>query len=142
MLPHLNAGVMSAEELSSLRPVSVSQGLMLETSAERLCRQGRAALRLARQAPAVRLDVIRAAGEAPYRSPPGILIGIGETRRERLEALLALRESARRDMGTFRKSLFRIFAPSPARRWQADPEPASKSICGPSRRRGSCSARR
>jgi FO synthase len=91
LLPHLNAGVMSAEELSSLRAVSVSQGLMLETSAERLCARGGPHYGSPDKRPSVRLDVIGAAGEAAIPFTSGILIGIGETRRERLAALLELR---------------------------------------------------
>ena len=91
LLPHFNAGVMSADEMESLRRVSVSQGLMLETSAGRLGARGGPHFGSPDKDPAVRLETIRAAGEAriPYTS--GILIGIGETRAERLDALLALR---------------------------------------------------
>jgi FO synthase len=91
LLPHLNAGVMSAADLASLRAVSVSQGLMLESSAERLCARGGPHYGSPDKNPAVRLEVIRAAGEAAIPFTSGILIGIGETRDERLAALLALR---------------------------------------------------
>jgi FO synthase len=91
LLPHLNAGAMSAGELASLRRVSVSQGLMLESSAERLCARGGPHYGSPDKNPAVRLEVIRAAGEASIPFTSGILIGIGETRHERLAALLALR---------------------------------------------------
>jgi FO synthase len=91
LLPHLNAGVMDADELSSLRGVSVSQGLMLESSAERLCARGGPHYGSPDKSPSVRLEVIRAAGEAAIPFTSGILIGIGETRRERLAALLELR---------------------------------------------------
>ena len=92
LLPHLNAGVMRADEMAQLRRVSVSQGLMLETSAERLSERGGPHFGSPDKRPSLRLDVIRAAGEAKIPFTSGILIGIGETRRERLEALLALRE--------------------------------------------------
>lgn len=91
LLPHLNAGVMRAEDMSPLRRVSVSQGLMLETSAERLSAKGGPHFGSPDKNPSVRLNVIRAAGEAKIPFTSGILIGIGETRRERIEALLALR---------------------------------------------------
>ena len=64
--------------------VSVSQGLMLETSAERLCARGGPHFGSPDKRPAVRLEVIRAAGEAAIPFTSGILIGIGETRHERL----------------------------------------------------------
>jgi FO synthase len=91
LLPHLNAGVMSAEDLVSLRSVSVSQGLMLESAAERLCARGGPHHGSPDKHPAVRLEVIRAAGEAAIPFTSGILIGIGETRHERIAALLVLR---------------------------------------------------
>ena len=78
LLPHLNAGVMSADELVSLRPVSVSQGLMLETSAGRLCARGGPHYGSPDKRPTVRLEVIRSAGEAAIPFTSGILIGIGE----------------------------------------------------------------
>jgi FO synthase len=91
LLPHLNAGVMSAEELALLRQVSASQGLMLESSAERLCARGLPHFGSPDKRPAVRLRVIEDAGKAAIPFTSGLLIGIGETRRERLVALLELR---------------------------------------------------
>ena len=91
LLPHINAGVMSADELASLRRVSVSQGLMLETSAERLSTKGGPHFGSPDKNPKARLQVIRTAGEAAIPFTSGLLIGIGETRRERLAALLELR---------------------------------------------------
>ena len=92
LLPHINAGVMREDEILSLRGVSVSQGLMLETSAERLGAKGGPHFGSPDKIPAVRLQVVRAAGEAAVPFTSGILIGIGETRRERLLALLKLRD--------------------------------------------------
>jgi FO synthase len=96
LLPHLNPGVMTAAEIAALRDVSVSQGLMLETSAERLSRRGGPHFGSPDKLPGVRLDTIRAAGAAAVPFTSGILIGIGETRRERIEALLLLRDLHRR----------------------------------------------
>ena len=92
LLPHLNAGVMSAEEVLFLRRVSVSQGLMLESAAERLCARGGPHYGSPDKLPSARLTVIAAAGEAAVPFTSGILIGIGETRRERLEALLEFQQ--------------------------------------------------
>ena len=94
LLPHLNPGVMSRDELALLRPVSASMGIMLETVVRPARREGRAALGLARQDACARLETIRLAGELAIPFTSGILIGIGETRAERIEALLALRRSA------------------------------------------------
>ena len=92
LLPHMNPGVMTQSELEDLRPVSVSQGLMLESSSARLCEKGGPHYGSPDKRPQVRLDSIAAAGAARAPFTSGILIGIGETRRERLEALLALRD--------------------------------------------------
>ena len=92
MLPHLNPGLMSAEEIASLREVSVSMGLMLESASARLCEKGGPHYGCPDKLPSARLASMRAAGELAVPFTSGILIGIGETRRERIEALLALRE--------------------------------------------------
>ena len=89
LLPHLNAGVMTMAELAALRRVSVSQGLMLETAAARLGTRGGPHFRSPDKESSVRLAVIRAAGELAVPFTSGILIGIGETRRERLRGAIA-----------------------------------------------------
>jgi FO synthase len=123
LLPHINAGVMTAGELASLRSVSASQGLMLESSAERLCRKGGPHFGSPDKEPAARLRVIRDAGAAAIPFTSGILIGIGETRRERLEALLHLR-----DLHDTYKHLQEIiiqnFRAKPGTRMEDYPEPA------------------
>ena len=91
MLPHLNPGVMSRAELELLRPVSASMGIMLETVSDRLSLKGGPHWASPDKVPAVRLETIRLAGELAIPFTSGILIGIGETREERLDALLALR---------------------------------------------------
>jgi FO synthase len=92
LLPHPNAGLMSRRELAELREVSPSQGLMLESVAERLCGPGGPHEHAPDKLPASRLAMIRKAGELAIPFTSGILIGIGETAVERVEALLALRE--------------------------------------------------
>ena len=103
LLPHVNPGVMTREEIAALREVSASQGIMLESTSERLCAAGRRSLRVARQAPAVRLETIRLAGELAVPFTTGILIGIGETRAERLDALAAIRDLHAAATATSRK---------------------------------------
>jgi FO synthase len=92
LLPHLNPGVLDDADLRALRAVSASQGIMLETASARLSERGMPHFGSPDKQPAARLDAIARAGRLriPYTS--GILIGIGETRRERVEALLALRD--------------------------------------------------
>jgi FO synthase len=91
LLPHLNPGVMDAADLRRLRPVSASMGLMLESASDRLCERGGPHFGSPDKVPARRLETLRAAGELGIPMTTGLLIGIGETRRERIESLLALR---------------------------------------------------
>ena len=92
LLPHINAGVMNRDEMAMLRRVSVSQGLMLESVSDRLCQKGGAHYRSPDKEPVARIETIRLAGELGIPFTTGILIGIGETREERLEALEAIRD--------------------------------------------------
>jgi FO synthase len=92
LLPHTNPGVLTREELALLRGVSVSQGLMLETTSERLAARGGPHFGSPDKLPAARLETIRLAGELRIPFTTGILIGIGETREERIDALLAIRD--------------------------------------------------
>jgi FO synthase len=93
LLPHVNPGVLTESEMAALRSVSVSQGMMLESTATRLCAVGGPHFGSPDKLPAVRLKAIEAAGRAKVPFTTGILIGIGETRLERIEALLAIREA-------------------------------------------------
>ena len=92
LLPHLNPGIMNAQDYAILRPLSASMGLMLESSSDRLCEKGMPHYGSPDKIPAVRLESIRLAGEADVPFTTGLLIGIGETRLERIEALLAIRD--------------------------------------------------
>jgi FO synthase len=92
LLPHANPGVMTREEIAGLREVTASQGIMLESTSERLCRQGGVHYGSPDKAPAVRLETLRLAGELKVPFTTGILIGIGETRDERIDALEAIRD--------------------------------------------------
>jgi FO synthase len=92
LLPHINPGIMTREEITSLREVSASMGIMLESSSDRLCEPGGVHYGSPDKVPAVRLEMMRVAGELAVPFTTGILIGIGETRAERLESLHAIRE--------------------------------------------------
>jgi len=94
LLPHLNPGVLTGEDLVQLRRVSASMGLMLETTSARLAERGGPHFGSPDKAPALRLATVVAAGEARVPFTTGILVGIGETRAERVDALLAIRELA------------------------------------------------
>ena len=92
LLPHVNPGVMSREDIARLREVAASQGLMLESTAARLCERGGPHFGSPDKQPALRLETLRLAGELGVPFTTGLLIGIGETRAERIETLLAIRE--------------------------------------------------
>ena len=92
LLPHANPGVLTRDDIRALRAVSASQGLMLESSSARLSERGGPHFGSPDKHPAVRLETIGLAGEAAVPFTSGILIGIGETRRERIESLVALRD--------------------------------------------------
>src|SRR6266542_2745470 len=87
LLPHLNPGVLTRDDLRELRPLSASMGLMLETTSERLFLRGGPHFGSPDKLPAGRLATIAAAGEEGVPFTTGILIGIGETRAERIAAL-------------------------------------------------------
>ncbi len=92
LLPHPNAGIMSERELRELREVSPSQGIMLESTSERLCAPGGPHEHAPDKKPRTRLAMIRRAGTLRIPFTTGILIGLGETENERVDALLAIRD--------------------------------------------------
>jgi FO synthase len=96
LLPHANPGVMNRSEMAGLRMVSASQGVMLESFSARLCEPGGVHYGSPDKRPEVRLETLKLAGELRVPFTTGILIGIGETRAERLEALIAIRDLHRR----------------------------------------------
>jgi FO synthase len=122
LLPHVNPGTMSADEIGLLRGVSVSQGIMLESASERLCRKGGPHFGSPDKAPAARIETIRLAGEARVPFTSGILIGIGETRRERIEALLALRD-LHDHYGHIQEIIVQNFRAKPSTQMADAPEP-------------------
>ena len=123
LLPHLNPGVMTREELAALRPVSASMGIMLETLAERLAAKGGPHWASPDKLPERRLRTIELAGELRIPFTSGILIGIGETRAERLQALEALRELHERH-GHLQEVIVQNFRAKPGTRMASHPEPS------------------
>src|SRR6266699_2871841 len=123
LLPHLNPGVMSLEDLQALREVSVSQGIMLESISTRLGERGGPHFGSPDKQPERRLETIAAAGEARVPFTTGLLIGIGESRTERVDALLAIRELADRH-GHVQEVIVQNFRAKPGTRMANAPEPA------------------
>ena len=96
LLPHLNPGVMSWEELNRLKPVAPSMGMMLETTSRRLFEtRGEAHHGSPDKDPAVRLRVLEDAGRLAVPFTSGLLVGIGETLEERADTIFALRAVGR-----------------------------------------------
>jgi len=123
LLPHLNPGHLARADVTALRTVSVSQGLMLESVSERLCGPGGPHHGSPDKYPGARLASIRAAGEQRVPFTSGILIGIGETREERIDSLLALRELNDR-YGHIQEIIIQNFRPKPGTRMAHWPAPS------------------
>ena len=122
LLPHLNPGNMTPEELAVLRPVSPSMGIMLESASERLTEKGMPHYGSPDKVPAVRLQTLADAGAARIPFTTGILIGIGETRRERIESLLAIRR-IHAQHGHIQEIIVQNFRAKPGTKMRAAPEP-------------------
>lgn len=112
LLPHLNPGVLTPADYAALRPVAPSFGLMLESASPRLAARGGPHFGSPDKDPAVRLAALQAAGEAAVPTTTGLLIGIGETRAERLDSLLKLRD-LHRDHGHLQELIIQNFVPKP-----------------------------
>ena len=110
LLPHTNLGVVSREDLGRLRAVTASQGLMLESISERLMETVHAGSPT--KHPAVRLEMIEAAGELRIPFTTGILVGIGETEEERVASLEALAAAQARH-GHLQEVILQNFVPHP-----------------------------
>ncbi len=123
LLPHTNAGLMTRAEMELLRPVNVSMGLMLETISSRLRGKGEAHYYAPDKSPEARLQMIREAGELNIPFTTGILLGIGETRAERVASLAAIRALHQR-YGHIQEVIIQNFRakPTTAMAGRAEPE--------------------
>src|SRR3990172_8669316 len=141
LLPHANPGVLTRDELAHLRTVSVSQGLMLESASGRLCEGGGPHHGSPDKHPAARLETIRLAGELAIPFTSGILIGIGETREERIDALLTIKALGE-EHGHVQEVIVQNFRAKPGTRMASHAEPtlddhlwtiaAARVVLGPS----------
>lgn len=122
LLPHVNAGIMTEDEVARLRKVSVSQGIMLETISPRLSERGGAHFGSPDKDPQVRVAMIEAAGRQHVPFTSGILIGIGETRLERIQSLLALKDLHDR-FGHLQEIIVQNFRAKPNTRFAGCDEP-------------------
>ena len=122
VLPHINAGCMSEDEIALLRPVSASMGIMLESASERLCEKGMPHYGSPDKTPEARLQTLRRAGQARVPFTSGILIGIGETRAERIDSLLALRD-VHSEFGHLQEVIVQNFRAKEGTKMASAPEP-------------------
>jgi FO synthase len=122
LLPHANPGLMGERDLSSLREVNVSMGIMLETTSERLLGRGLAHDRAPDKVPARRLHTIALAGKLSIPFTTGMLIGIGETHAERVDTLLAIRDLHER-YGHIQEVIVQNFRRKPGIPMRGHPEP-------------------
>jgi FO synthase len=124
LLPHANPGVLTREEFELLRPVTASMGLMLETTAGRLAARGGPHFGSPDKLPAARLETLRIAGELKVPFTTGILIGIGETREERLDALRAIAAAGPH----VQEVIVQNFRAKPGTRMASEPEPSLEEL--------------
>ena len=127
LLPHANPGLMSERDLARLREVSVSMGIMLESTSTRLLAAGAAHDRAPDKVPARRLKTIALAGKLGIPFTTGILIGIGETRAERVASLLAIRELHERS-GHIQEVIIQNFRAKPSIPMRDWPEPGPEDL--------------
>ena len=122
LLPHLNPGNLSPEELEDLKSVSPSMGIMLESASDRLCEKGMPHYGSPDKIPEVRLQTLENAGIAKIPFTTGILIGIGETRLERIDSLLKIRRIQDK-YGHIQEIIVQNFRAKPETKMVHAPEP-------------------
>lgn len=127
MFPHTNAGILDRDALVALRPLNASMGLMLENSSPRLCERGMPHHRAPDKRPEVRIAMLKTAGELAIPFTSGILIGIGETREERVASLLVLRD-LHETYGHLQEIIVQNFRAKPSTRMEAAEEPGADAL--------------
>jgi 7,8-didemethyl-8-hydroxy-5-deazariboflavin synthase CofG subunit len=127
LLPHSNPGLMGADDLRRLRETNVSVGLMLESASPRLVRPGGAHWNAPDKVPSLRLRTIENAGQLSMAFTTGILIGIGETTEERVDALLAI-QLVNKKYGHIQEVIVQPFRAKPDIRMALAPEPSTEVL--------------
>src|SRR2546426_5440797 len=126
-LPHTNAGILTRDEMKLLKPVNASLGLMLENVSPRLSLKGMPHFSAPDKNPAVRLRMLHEAGELSIAFTTGILVGIGETRKERVDSLVAIRQLHER-YGHIQEVIIQNFRAKSGTPMAAFPEPDALEI--------------
>jgi FO synthase len=127
LLPHANPGALAREELAALQPANASLGMMLETASPRLLEPGEAHYQCPDKVPAVRLATLEVAGQLRIPFTTGILIGIGETLEDRVEALLTIRDLAEK-YGHIQEVIIQNFRAKPDTLFRDRPEPDTLDV--------------
>lgn len=127
LLPHVNAGSLTEEELAKLRSVSASMGMMLETISRRLTRKGMPHFACPDKTPVQRLRTLERAGKLKVPFTTGLLIGIGETWDERMESLRAIRDS-HLQYGHLQEVIVQNFQRKPGIAMENHPEPTLEDM--------------
>lgn len=127
LLPHSNPGLMPLDDLRRLRETNVSVGLMMESASSRLGRPGGAHWKAPDKVPSLRLRTLDEAGRLSIAFTTGILIGIGETCEERVDALFAIR-AAHEKYGHVQEVIVQPFRTKPDIRMAQNPEPSEDDL--------------
>ena len=121
LLPHANPGTMSRREMTALQPCNPSMGLMLESTSDRLYQTGGPHEFAPSKRPRVRLRTLEIAGELGIPFTTGILVGIGETRQDRIDSLLAIRR-LQQAHGHVQEVIIQNFRAKPATPMERQPD--------------------
>ena len=121
LLPHANPGTMSRREMTALQPYNPSMGLMLESTSDRLYQAGGPHELAPSKRPRVRLRTLEIAGELGIPFTTGILVGIGETRQDRIDSLLAIRR-LQQAHGHVQEVIIQNFRAKPATPMERQPD--------------------
>jgi 7,8-didemethyl-8-hydroxy-5-deazariboflavin synthase CofG subunit len=127
LLPHSNPGLMGTDDLRRLRETNVSVGLMLESASPRLLRVGEAHWKAPDKVPSLRIRTMESAGQLSIAFTTGILIGIGETLEERVDALLTI-HSINQKYGHIQEVIVQPFRVKPDIRMAQAPEPSTEEL--------------
>lgn len=122
ILPHTNAGIMTRSELKALKPLNASMGLMLESTATLEAHKD-----CPGKLPELRLNTIREAGKLQIPYTTGLLVGIGEERKDRIEALEAI-ASLHKEYGHIQEVIVQNFAPKPGTPMENFPAPSIEEM--------------
>lgn len=127
ILPHINPGVIDRGEMKELRRAVASMGLMLESSSERLCEEGGPHALSPTKHPNERLKVLEQAGKLKIPFTTGILVGIGETWRERVESLLEIKK-VHEKYGHIQEIIIQNFVPKAETPMENHPPPPEDEL--------------